>query len=197
MDQWHFEGGEGHGLWDQLGGWGKVALCLFFFFSIFFSVPTCHHMTLHMGKQGWFRKKPMWSFVKQSCNYYHKKCQGRRDIWTTLTTILVKLLTHAMCVFNDRLSAHSWFISTAASRPDVSHQCNIIFFKRFFSPFFNIFRPHSHNCTVDGLDGTECSLRRVSIKGWNVEEGVLITCPPPPRPVVTEITQREWKTIDN
>ena len=33
--------------------------------------------------------------------------------------------------------------------------------------------------------------------GWNGEEGVLITCPPAPKPVVTEITQRESKTIDN
>ena len=30
-----------------------------------------------------------------------------------------------------------------------------------------------------------------SIKGCNGEEGVLITCPPPPRPVVTEMTQME------
>ena len=36
-----------------------------------------------------------------------------------------------------------------------------------------------------------------SIKGCNGEEGVLITCPPPPRPVVTKMTQMEWKTIDN
>ena len=30
-----------------------------------------------------------------------------------------------------------------------------------------------------------------SIKGCNGEEGVLITCPPPPRPVVTKMTQME------
>ena len=36
-----------------------------------------------------------------------------------------------------------------------------------------------------------------SIKGCNGEEGVLITCPPPPRPVVTKMTQMEWKTIDD